>query len=85
MGFSLVAIFENLDEESRSYVENGQSLQKLIFALRDLNLGAQMLKFASRQQIFDLIPEMLTSERSANFIQTIDGELVKRIITLSLE
>lgn len=85
VGFSLVAIFENLDEESRSYVENGQSLQKLIFALRHLNLGAQILKFASRQQIFDLIPEMLTSERSANFIQTIDGELVKRIITLSLE
>jgi alcohol dehydrogenase len=85
VGFSLVAIFENLDEESRSYVENGQGLQKLILALRNLNLGAQILKFASRQQILELIPEMLTSERSANFIQTIDGELVKRIITLSLE
>lgn len=85
VGFSLVAIFENLDEESRSYVENGQGLQKLIIALRNLNLGAQILKFASRQQILELIPEMLTSERSANFIQTIDGTLVNRIISLSLE
>ena len=85
VGFTLAAIFEILNEESRSYVEKGLSLQKLISALWDLNLGAQILKFASRQQIFDLIPEMLRSERSANFVQTVDSSLVNRIISLSLE
>lgn len=85
VGFSLVAIFENLDTESRNYVENGQSLQKLISALWDLNLGAQILKFASRKQIFDLIPEMLASERSANFVQTVDSKLVKRVVSFALD
>jgi alcohol dehydrogenase len=85
VGFSLVANFEILNEESRNYVEKGESLQKLIFALRDLNLGAQILKFASRQQIFDLIPEMLTSERSANFVQKVDSTEITKIISSSLE
>ncbi|MEI6096418.1 MAG: iron-containing alcohol dehydrogenase, partial [Gammaproteobacteria bacterium] len=85
VGFTLAAVFEILNEESRSYVENGLSLQKLISALRDLNLGSQILKFASRQQIFDLIPEMLTSERSANFVQKIDGTDITKIISSSLE
>jgi alcohol dehydrogenase len=85
VGFTLVANFEILTEESRSYVEKGLSLQKLISALWDLNLGAQILRFASRQQIFDLIPEMLRSERSANFVQTVDSSLVNRIISRSLE
>ena len=85
VGFSLASIFEILNEESRRYVEKGLGLQKLTSALRDLNLGAQILKFASRQQIFNLVPEMLRSERSANFVQTVDSTVINEIISLSLE
>ena len=85
VGFTLATIFEILNEESRSYVEKGLSLQKLISTLWDLNLGSRILKFASRQQIFDLVPEMLRSERSANFVQTIDSTVINKIIALSLE
>lgn len=85
VGFTLVAIFELFSDNEREFVEKGQNIKKLINSIKDANLGSKILKYTSKRQVYDLIPEMFSPNRAKNFIQPVDSTLIELIIARSLK
>lgn len=80
VGFTLVAIYESLDDDELSYVESQFPMAQLISKLKTLNLRPEIESYTNRSKIFSLIEKMSSSDRATNFIKPVSHNLIVSIL-----
>jgi alcohol dehydrogenase class IV len=79
-GFTLPAIYHQVKDQLQLDRKVKKSIEKTIFYLNNLQLKKEINKYLSLDQAIQLVPNMNTKERTANFVKPVCEELIKDVI-----
>lgn len=83
-GFCLVKLMEYFIANSQGEVSHLETFDDIRNLVNSLNLRGKILQYGNKEQIINLLPQMLDKSRANNFFIPVDLKFIKQIVIESL-